>query len=111
MLELIFTDLVGLKQTDNGRTGMSTEQILRCAILKQYCNMSYEELAFHLADSTTFRSFARLGRGQHPSASTLQEHINSLSEETQEAINRAILGHAAKLESTRGQRCASIPPR
>ena len=81
MLEPIFTDLVGVKQTDNGRTGMSAEQVLRCAILKQYRNLSYEELAFHLVDSITFRTFARLERGQHPSASTLQENIKSLSED------------------------------
>src|SRR5208283_5992534 len=73
MLDPIYQDLVGLRQTDNGRTGMTAEQVLRCAILKQYRNLSYEELAFHLSDSVTFRTFARLERKQRPSASTLQE--------------------------------------
>jgi IS5 family transposase len=32
--------------------------VLRCAILKQYRQLSYQELAFHLEDSTSFRAFA-----------------------------------------------------
>jgi IS5 family transposase len=39
---------------------MTAEQVLRCAILKQYRELTYEELAFHLEDSDAFRSFARL---------------------------------------------------
>jgi IS5 family transposase len=103
MLEPIFTDLVGVKQTDNGRTGMSAEQVLRCAILKQYRNLSYEELAFHLVDSKTFRTFARIERGQHPSASTLQENIKSLSEDTWETINRSIIANAAQTGIDKGR--------
>lgn len=82
MLDPIYHDLVGVKQTDNGRTGMTAEQVLRCAILKQYRDLSYDELAFHLRDSRTFRSFARLERRQFPSSSTLQENIKALSEQT-----------------------------
>jgi len=96
MLDPIYHDLVGVKETDNGRTGMTAEQVLRCAILKQYRNLSYEELAFHLSDSLTFRSFARLERTQRPSASTLQENIKSLSEQTWEAINKVIVAKASK---------------
>ena len=92
----IYRDLVGVRETDNGRTGMTAEQVLRCAILKQYRNLSYEELAFHLADSMTFRTFARLERKQRPSASTLQENIKSLSEETWEAINTAVITRASR---------------
>ena len=104
MLDPIYHDLVGVKQTDNGRTGMTAEQVLRCAILKQYRNMSYDELAFHLADSWTFRAFARLERPQHPSSSTLQENIKALSEQTWEAINQAIITHAAETGTDKGRR-------
>jgi len=103
MLEPVFTDLVGVKQTDNGRTGMTAEQVLRCAILKQYRHLSYEELAFHLVDSKTFRTFARLERGQHPSTSTLQKNIKSLSEDTWEAINRAVIANAAQTGIDKGR--------
>ena len=103
MLDPIYRDLVGRRQTDNGRTGMSAEQALRCAILKQYRNLSYEELSFHLSDSVTLRTFARLGRRQRPSASTLQENIKSLSEETWEAVNRAIIAYAAETGIEKGR--------
>jgi IS5 family transposase len=36
ILDLISQDLIGLRQADTGRLGLSAEQVLRCAILKQY---------------------------------------------------------------------------
>jgi transposase, IS5 family len=52
-------DLVGLVAQDlarpgvkaTGRQGLSAEAVLRCALLKQYRQLSYQELAFHLEDS------------------------------------------------------------
>lgn len=95
MLDVVHDDLVGLKDPETGRLGLTAEQVLRCAILKQYRNLSYEELAFHLVDSRTFRAFAKLEWGQKPAASTLQENIKAVSEATWETINRVIIGHAA----------------
>ena len=43
-----------------GRHGMAAEHVLRAAVLKQLCGFSYEELAFHLADSTSYHTFCRL---------------------------------------------------
>jgi IS5 family transposase len=48
----------GLRET--GRCGLPAETVLRCALLKQQRQLSYEELAFHLEDSASFRAFARL---------------------------------------------------
>lgn len=70
---------------------MTAEQVLRCAILKQYRSLTYEELAFHLEDSRSFRAFARLRRGRKPSASTLQENVKAMQEETWEWVNRVTL--------------------
>ena len=88
MVGLVYKDLIGRKRTDTGRTGMTAEQVLRCAVLKQYRNLTYEELAFHLEDSDAFRSFARLSMGQHPSKSVLQENIKSLRSSTWEALHQ-----------------------
>ena len=33
---------------------------MRCGLLKQHRQLSYEELAFHLDDSASFRAFTRL---------------------------------------------------
>jgi IS5 family transposase len=73
---------------------MSAEQVLRCAILKQYRNLTYEELAFHLEDSQSFRAFAKMRIGQYPSSSTLQENIKALSVESWESVHQAVLGYA-----------------
>jgi len=48
----------GLRET--GRRGLPAETVLRCALLKQQRQLSYEEPAFHLEDSASFRAFARL---------------------------------------------------
>ena len=47
----------GLKPT--GRKGLPAETVLRCGVLKQHRQLSYQELAFYLTDSATFRAFAR----------------------------------------------------
>ncbi|MBM4286202.1 MAG: transposase, partial [Deltaproteobacteria bacterium] len=91
------------QRTDTGRQGMTAEQVLRCAILKQYRELTYEELAFHLEDSLAFRSFARLGMGQYPCGSTLQENIIAISAETWEAVNRALLEQAAQKKVEKGR--------
>jgi IS5 family transposase len=62
------------------REGLAAEQVLRCMVLKQYSQLSYEELEFHLEDSWAFRDFSRLNRKQHPCKSALQENIKFLSE-------------------------------
>jgi IS5 family transposase len=66
VLDLVYQDLVKTKRHDTGREGLTAEQVLRCCILKQYRQLSYEELAFHLDDSSAFRTFSRLEMGQYP---------------------------------------------
>ena len=39
-----------------GREGPPAESVLRCALLKQHRQLSYEELAFHLEDSASDRA-------------------------------------------------------
>jgi len=102
-VDLVYRDLVRSARPTTGREGMTAEQVLRCAILKQYRQLTYEELAFHLEDSVSFRGFSRLEMGQYPCKSILQENIKALREETWEAINREIIGYAKreKVESGR----------
>jgi len=76
VLDLVFRDLVKYQRVDT-EDGMTAEQALRGAILKQYRELTYEEVAFHLEDSIAFRSFARLGMGQYPRGSALQEKHQS----------------------------------
>jgi IS5 family transposase len=103
ILDLVFRDLVKYQRTDTGRGGMSAEQVLRGAILKQYRELTYEELAFHLEDSTAFRSFARLDLGQYPCGSTLQDNIKAIAAETWEAVNRVLLEYAGRQKVEKGR--------
>ncbi|MCX5909756.1 MAG: transposase, partial [Deltaproteobacteria bacterium] len=63
IVDMVYQDFIGGCLLDTGRQGMTAEQILRCAILKQYRNLTYEELAFHLQDSQSFRAFAKMKMG------------------------------------------------
>ena len=67
---------------------------MRCALLKQHRQLSYEELAFHLEDSVSFRAFARLPLSWTPKKSVLHMTISAIRAETWEAINRILLASA-----------------
>ncbi len=97
----------GVKET--GREGLPAEAVLRCALLKQYRQLSYQELAFHLEDSASFRAFARLPWGWSPKKSALHKSISALRAETWEAINRTLLASARldKVESGKVMRVDS----
>ena len=82
----------GVKET--GRQGLPAELALRCGLLKQHRQLSYEELAFHLEDSSSFRAFARLPVSWTPKKSVLHKTISAIQAGTWEAINRAILAEA-----------------
>ena len=103
VLDVVYQDLVRSACPTTGREGMTADQVLRCALLKQYRQLTYEELAFHLEDSSSFRGFSRLDMGQYPCKSILQRNIKALREETWETINQVILGYAKqeKVESGR----------
>jgi transposase, IS5 family len=94
MLDMVYNDLIRNRRHKTGREGMTAEQVLRSCVLKQFRSLSYEELAFHLEDSNSFRAFARLEMGQYPSSSTLQENIRPISEETWEAIHICLMRYA-----------------
>ena len=82
----------GVKET--GRWGLPAESVLRCGLLKQHRQLSYEELAFYLEDSASFRAFARLPLSWTPKKSVLHMTISAIRFETWEAINRLLLASA-----------------
>ena len=94
VLERVYQDLSQSHRVDTGRDGMTAEQVLRCAILKQYRALTYEELEFHLQDSKSLRAFSKMRMGQNPSASTLQENVKALSVETWMAVHEISLRYA-----------------
>ena len=88
LMDLVFQDLVKTSRPDTGRQGLTAEQVLRSALLKQYRQLAYEELAFHLEDSDAFRSFSRLEMGQYPGKSILQEFPNGSNGNLWSLFNR-----------------------
>lgn len=103
LLGLVAADLRrhGVKET--GRRGLPAESVLRCAVLKQHRQLSYQELAFHLEDSASFRAFARLPPAWSPKKSVLHKTISALRAETWEQINRMLLASAAQAQLERGR--------
>lgn len=103
VLEGVAQDLGMASAKATGREGMTAESVLRCALLKQHRQLSYEELAFHLLDSASFQSFARLPRNFTPKKSTLQSNISALRDATWEAINRHLLRDAKQARVETGK--------
>jgi IS5 family transposase len=100
LLCLVSGDLRRCGVRETGRHGLPAEAVLRCALLKQYRQLSYEELAFHLEDSASFRAFARLPLSWTPKKSVLHKTISAISAASWEAINRTVVSRArqAKLD-------------
>lgn len=102
LLALVSEDLIQDGVAPTGRQSLPVESVLRCAVLKQWRQLSYRALAFYLEDSASYRSFARLPSRMDPTKSALQRNIRAIRPETWACINRALVGHAVTeaLEST-----------
>lgn len=103
--EMAFHDLTqSVENTESGAQGISAEQVVRAAIIKQMEECSYEELAFHLVDSFSYRRFCRLGFADKGfGKSALCNNIKALSPETWEAINRVIVEEAQNRNIEKGR--------
>ena len=80
LVSLVAGDLRRHGVRETGRRGLPAEAVLRCALLKQQRQLSYEELAFHLEDSASFRAFDAgvPGRDVRKRHATRATRINSL---------------------------------
>jgi len=96
LISLVADDLRRQEVRQTGRRGLPAESVLRCALLKQQRQLCYQELAFHLEDSASFRAFARLPLAWSPKKSVLHHTIAAIRAETWEAVNQALLASAQK---------------
>lgn len=85
-IRLVERDLLNKGAQATGCKGLSVESIFRCMVLKQITRTSYEQLSFLLADSQSYRTFARLGRNCFPSKSALCTNLRRLRPETLEGV-------------------------
>ena len=86
--ELVWQDLSEADST-KGAPGMSGEQVLRCGVIKQMHQFSYDRLAFHLADSVSLRASENLSRIRHS---------------TWQAINAALVDWACEQGLEKGEK-------
>lgn len=103
--EMVLQDLAdGVKDRRAGAEDMTAEQVLRATIIKQTEGFSYEELAFHLVDSRTYRNFCRIGfthKGFKKSA--LCKNIKAISPETWESINQLLVAYGEDRKIEKGK--------
>jgi IS5 family transposase len=94
----------GRQLRDTGACGMSAEQVLRAAIIKQMFGFSYELLPFHLADSISLRAFCRIGVADKCfKKSAIAKNFKRIAAATWGQINRVLVTHgkAEKIEKGR----------
>ena len=105
ILELVHKDLTrGLSKT--GAWGMSAEQVLRAAIIRQWKQYSYRELADRLKDGVCLRWFTRFYSEPVPHFTSLQKVIKVIGAATWQKINDLLIQYAKahKLETGKALR-------
>ena len=91
ILDCVEADFRVSNTAATGANGLSVESVFRRLLLKQILKVSYEKLSFHLSDSPTYRTFARLQEDQFPSRSGLQSTIRRIGPETLEEANQILM--------------------
>ncbi|MDP9177894.1 MAG: ISNCY family transposase [Gemmatimonadota bacterium] len=92
------------KNALTGRPGLTGDQVIRIALVRQMNAWTYAELAFHLADSVSYSTFCRVGSlSGTPSKSAVAANLRKLHPETLHEINQLIVLSAAKLGIERGR--------
>ena len=103
-LELIVQDLSDRVDSSVGAPGLTAEQVLRCAVIKQLHQFSYRKLEFHLVDSQSCQRFCRLPYGASLGKATLAENLGKIEPGTWKAINDHLVLWAQARGLEKGQR-------
>ena len=92
------------KNARTGRPGLTGDQVIRIALVRQMNGWTYAELAFHLADSVSYSTFCRVGGlSGTPSKSAVAANLRKLRPETLHEINQLIVLSAARQGIERGR--------
>lgn len=105
IVDMVHQDLCrGRCPKATGAYGMSADQVLRAAIVKQMFGFSYELLPFHLADSNSLQRFCRIGiAGKRFKKSAIAKNVKRISPQTWEQINRILTAHGKKEKVEKGR--------
>jgi len=104
--DLVMQDLSPKRiKSKAGAKGMSAEQVIRAAIVKQTFEFSYKDLAFHLMDSVSLKRFCHMGIADKGfKKSVLCKNIKAISPQTWEAVNQRIVHYAKDKDIEKGRR-------
>jgi IS5 family transposase len=102
-LQKIAEDFKTEKNSNAGAKGMTIEQVVRTAIIKQMYGLSYNRLNNELNDNISYRKFTKFYYDKVPKASTLNENIKRISIAGWEEINQVIIKVAIELGIEKGQ--------
>jgi transposase, IS5 family len=86
-----------------GAHGMTSDQVLRAAILKQQNGWSYQFLELQCLDSQMTKAFLNLNEGESFGKSCLQQNISKIKSSTWQQINDHIVQYAADRKLERGR--------
>ena len=103
-LEKVAENFKTPKGSPAGAKGMTIEQVVKVAILKQLRQLGYEELFDELNDNISYRRFAKIHEGEVPKKMTLNENIKRVSPEGWEEIHKVIVKTAKELGVEKGKR-------
>jgi IS5 family transposase len=101
-VDLVHADLTG-NASEVGAHGMSAEQVLRTAILRQMKQYSWRELADRLHDGICLRWFTRFYSADVPHFTTLQKAITAINDTTWEQINDLLVDFAKEQKIEKGR--------
>jgi IS5 family transposase len=102
IVDLIHADLTG-NASEVGANGMSAEQVLRTAILRQMKQYSWRELADRLHDGISLRWFTRFYSAETPHFTTLQKAVTAISDESWQRINDLLVEFAKEHKIEKGR--------
>ena len=103
-LEKIAQDFKTKKESKAGAKGMTVEQAVRVAIIKQMYQLGYKRLYNELNDNLSYRSFIKIHEEKVPKKMTLNDNIKKISPGGWEEINKVIVKTAIELGIEKGKR-------
>ena len=102
-LDVIAENFKTERESKAGAKGMTIEQVVRAAILKQMRQLSYESLYDELNDNISYRRFTKIHDGMVPKKMIFNENIKRISPGGWEAINKVLIKVAMELKVEDGK--------
>jgi IS5 family transposase len=105
MIEAVRCDLErGLKHPGTGRSGLTSQQVLRSLVLMRVKNWNYRELRERITDGYTLRQFTDFYCQPVPKHDAFNRAFNRLTPQTLQAVNELVVQAAVDQGLEEGQK-------